>query len=309
MDKIIIAERAAQTVKDYIRRAKLLLAQAQRERYPNLDVHHIGTEISPAEFVEWLAGRRPQITANTWRQNKANVVCFFEQFQDDPVYVAALGELLKLGSTGCRPCKHGKTSSRKAKFVSEEDAERLLKALRSAPGEWGRRAALLFEATLKAGLRPAEWESAKAAATGLLVKNAKATNGRANGEYRAVPLEPSDLEICRHNIAEIQQWMEATGGRYSTYIAVVRNAIQRTTRRIFKRVAKPGKGIAIYSARHQFGANMKNIYGPAGVAALMGHRSEKTAKWHYARKGRGWAKFKATRRTLAKPLPPPNAPE
>lgn len=301
---------APQTIKDYIRRANKLLEQAQRELFPDLDASHIGTAVPPDKFVQWLANRRPRITANTWRQNKANVACLFRQFADrDPIYAEALTQLMALESEGCLRSTHGRTSSSKSKFVAEEDAKRLLKALHSAPGEWGRRAALFFESTLVAGLRPVEWEHAKVASGGLLVKNAKATNGRANGEFRAVPLSPEDLDVCRRNIEEINHWLNTDGRRYPVYAATIRNVIRRYTRRVFKRYTKPGKGISSYSARHQFGANMKNIYTPAGVAALMGHSSEKTAKWHYARKARGWNKFKETRRTLAKPLPAPSAPE
>jgi integrase len=300
---------APQTVRDYIRRARYLLDRAQREIYPDLDDDHVGVILPPKRFVQWLADRRPQITSNTWRQDKASVACYFRQYPDDSVYVAALDQLMPLRSDGCKRPRTGQTSSKKAKAITERDASRLISALRGAIGDWGPRAALFFEVTLIAGLRPSEWEHAKVADGGLLVKNAKATNGRANGEYRAIPLSPADIAACRRNIDEISRWMTTDGRPFSAYLKSIRKSINRESRRVFNRASKPGKGISAYTARHQCVANLKNIYSPAGVAALMGHASEKTAKWHYARRGRGWDKFKATRRDLEAPMPAPRMPE
>lgn len=298
-----------QTTRDYIRRARQLLDRAQREVYPDLDDDHVGVIIPPGRFVQWLADRRPRITSNTWRQDKASVIYYFSQYPDDPVYVAAVGQLKPLRSDGCKRPRTGQSSSKKAKAITERDASRLISALRGAIGEWGPRAAIFFEGTLIAGLRPCEWERAKVADGGLLVKNAKATNGRANGEFRAIPLLPAEIEVCRRNIEEIVRWMETDGRPFSAYLKAIRQSINREARQVFNRATQPGKGISAYTARHQCVANFKNIYSPAGVAALMGHASEKTAKWHYARRGRGWDKFKATRRDQGAPMPAPRMPE
>lgn len=308
---VIEITRTPETTRAYIRRAWQLLDRAQRELYPDLDLgdDQAGVIIPPSQFVQWLASRRPRITSNTWRQEKASVACYFRQYPDDPFYVDALATLMPLTSDGCLRARTGQTSSRKAKAVTERDAKRLIKALRDTRGKWGPRAALFFEATLISGLRPSEWEHVKATDGGLLVKNAKATNGRANGEYRAVPLSPDDLAVCRGNIEVIARWMDADGRPFSAYMFSIRQSIRRETRRVFNRASKPGKGISAYSARHQFGANIKNIYSPAGVAALMGHSSEDTAKWHYARRSRGWDKFKATRREQDTPMPRPAKPK
>ena len=134
------------------------------------------------------------------------------------------------------------------------------------------------------GLRPREWEGASLDEEGLVlrVRNAKQTNGRANGTHRHLRLHrmtPDEQNAIRQMVDLV-----ATSADFPLLYARVRKIIWRTAKRCWpRRTQRP----SLYSARHQWAANAKRIYSKRVVAALAGHASVETAGIHYARRSRG----------------------
>lgn len=296
--------RSTSTKQRYLRRVETLLNAAARElRRSEENLDQAVASISPIQLVEWLIRRKPGWTSSTWRQYKASTMYYLEQHLDkDPAYGQALNALMEITSFGCLPRRAGGTSARKAKQIREDHHKRLVLRLRNMRGAWGPRAALMFEASVCAGLRPSEWEQAQLVpGRGLRVKNAKATNGRSNGEYRVIPLAPEEEAVVGRNIKEIASWMQTDGRRFHVYHAMTSLAIYRVVSREFRKMKEQRRRYTLYTARHQFCANMKNLHDPEGVADLMGHGSIETAGHHYGRRSHGWLKYKVQRKRGATP--------
>lgn len=56
--------------------------------------------------------------------------------------------------------------------------------------------------------------------------------------------------------------------------------------------------VTLYTARHQFSANMKNILSKDQVADLMGHSSNETAGLHYGKKRSGHLAYKEANKEM-----------
>lgn len=275
--------RSPQTEQLYFQRANALISQAEKEL-------GLVEGITPDQFVVWLADKMPSITYNTFRQYKAAVAYYFGTFSD-PIYQNASKAVLELSQTDRIARSQGKSNSRAARSIRESDFMQLKQAAELSTGQWAKRAMLLFEATIIAGLRPTEWEHIyfDPQGRGIVVQNAKASNGRSSGKHRAIPIDdPADMEILRENVQKFRAWMEIKGEPFSKYHLACANAFNELVKQVFK----GKKHYRIYTARHQFSANMKNIYSREEVASLMGHGSEETAERHYGKRKSGWAKFK-----------------
>lgn len=171
----------------------------------------------------------------------------------------------------------------------------------------------ILRATLKTGLRPAEWRHASLAAihveellekgfdwpnhlenvdpNGLIpvvfVWNAKHTNGRGRDGYRYIPI-PQEPELAS-SIEMISQDIEnylSEGNSFESWL----NRLDRGCAKLMKKTfPRRKKHYTIYNSRHQFSAELKAKNLPHDVVAeLMGHSSHETASIHYARKRSGW---------------------
>ena len=273
--------RSPDTEKLYFQRATALIGQAEKEL-------GLVEGITPDQFVHWLDDKMASLTYNTFRQYKAAVAYYFATFSD-PIYQNASKAILELTQNERVPRSQGKSNSGAARSIREADFLLLKQAAEQSKGQWAKKAMLLFEATIIAGLRPTEWEHIKFASQGILVKNAKASNGRSSGEHRAILIDdPADMEILRQHVEKFRAWMELRSEPFSKYHLACANAFNELVKQVFK----GKKHYRIYTARHQFSANMKNIYSKADVALLMGHGSDETAERHYGKKKSGWAKYK-----------------
>jgi hypothetical protein len=162
-------------------------------------------------------------------------------------------------------------SAKKAKAFKWSELLRLLGELERADE---RLAAAWLRATYITGLRPSEWRHARLSGSVLIVRNGKASNGRANGEERSILVQ---LQSELKNIALLVYNLRIN---YDEHYRHTRYVIAAVAARLWPvREKRP----SLYTARHMFSAEAKKTLSKADVAALMGHASDRTAGLHYAR--------------------------
>lgn len=165
-----------------------------------------------------------------------------------------------------------RTAAKKAKAFRWSDLLRLLSELETR-GE--RLAAVWLRAGYITGLRPSEWRTARLEGGRLIVQNGKFSNGRAHGVSRAVDV-CSEQEL--KNIAALILHLRVD---FKSNYDHVRYAIRMAAKKLWpKRERWP----SLYTTRHMFSAEIKNVYSKVEVAALMGHATDRTAGQHYARR-------------------------
>lgn len=122
----------------------------------------------------------------------------------------------------------------------------------------------------------------------LYVKNAKATNGRGNGAYRAHDLQMLD----KGRIAELDLFLqklrkaaESSGG----WPVLLRRLAARLAR-VYRELNI--RRVSLYTLRHVGMATAKLHLEAREVAAAAGHASVTTATSHYAKRRSGWRRLK-----------------
>lgn len=265
--------RTISTEIEYFHRYRLLRQLAAQQGITLDD--HLG-------FAKWVVARRPTVVASYWRRLKAVALLGLDR---EGAASARDGEdlLRSEQSTGA-----SKTPSRpgKLKRLPEEDLSKVLEALASRPNsELSRIAALWLQAGRLVGLRPCEWrDSSLLPADGaggpyLSVINAKRTNGRSHGERRTLdlgPLRPEDRRTIEIFLNLIQGYGPSAFGRLQ------RGCTELLSRLNAELWPRRKQRITLYSPRHQFSADAKRVMRRRDLAALMGHRTTRTANLHYA---------------------------
>jgi integrase len=284
------------TIKAYSQRIQQHIARiAEEDRVPHMAV-------GPWRLAEWIVANRPTWSRSTWRQYKA-AACWVLLNKREVVWPLVRPEvsdsahayLICESQVGAKRKAEG-TSSAKLKGVSEADLVKLFTYLTSSRSKSARMIAVLLVATIAAGLRPSEWLLAEPIAPEerfefkLVVRNAKATYGRAHGEFRTLRWNEIDprvksaiLEVC-DTCADIMRVHHDPRAHYSTLLKSWSDELARASRILWP---KRKRHITFYSARHQAAANFKCVYSDVEVAALMGHAVDDTAFMHYARPPKG----------------------
>jgi integrase len=167
----------------------------------------------------------------------------------------------------------------KARWVSERDWKQLLSGLQAAKSIWSDAACDWILVSLVTGLRPCEWHAARLDQWALVVKNAKATNGRSHGTHRTVDVSKLDAATRALIGAFLGRVQALDDEGFKAMYDGVRELIRVVARKVF---AGRKQFPTLYSARHCFAARAKATHTKAGVAALMGHASVHTAGRHYA---------------------------
>lgn len=109
---------------------------------------------------------------------------------------------------------------------------------------------------------------------------------------RAININEKDLIWVQNHLAGIAG-NDQSGGSFQQYFDSCRHALFRACEAAFN----GKKRYTLYVMRHQFAANMKNIYSKEEVADLMGHDDEGSAPKHYASRKHGHAEFLQARQT------------
>lgn len=239
----------------------------------------------------------------TFRQYKASLLYYLEYHKLDG-YEEVSSYLKKLTADDCEKNTR-KTSNLKRKQVTDEQFDGLLYALFCVPSIWQRLTISWLQFGSMTGLRPCEWQNAdlicQDAIWVLRVKNGKNTNERSHGLYRHIYLDDmSDFNIVhlKDFIRTIRSYFESHGYKSvyegcKQYLHSVNTKLIKGEMSKFGFADKTGSGIyrqdknplriTLYSARHIFSSRTKTYLDRISVAALMGHKTNKTAFEHYGR--------------------------
>lgn len=197
--------------------------------------------------------------------------------------------LLTLVSRPPRARQNGekRTSAKKARVITEAEAQILVSALLNLRDRDAQILALICSIGAYVGLRPGEWTSAAVRGDWLIVKNGKATNGRANGEVRMLLLEKLDPRVKTH-VARLCMLMRGALREAGTW----KKLLQRLGSRLARVCTMLGlRRLCLYAARGTVVARLKSGGArPVEIAAMLGHGSSATAFRHYpsARHAKGW---------------------
>jgi hypothetical protein len=291
------------TSSQYLERARLLVNRYKREQNIPLEVN----DLDPKEFVIWLLSLKPTVKASTWRVYRQAAYHMLEGIPediDDAIHLLDKDVTENDQKAGKRENWEGKvqrgehkTSSMKEKKFPKQDFEKVLAFLQYASrskmapvlGDW-------LIATIHTGLRPIEWRATSIERfmdpqsnrehIWLYVINAKATNMRANGVVRTIDISDIPRKVLTHIERMSENGLKWYGeGRFDSVQSQIGQLLYSINERIFP---KKKKHYALYSCRHQFIANMKEIFSPEEVSALSGHAVTKTAVQNYGKKRSSW---------------------
>jgi integrase len=284
--------RTEETIDRYLKRADSILSRIADEMQLPEDAYP-----APEDVVSYMQRHASEWKWATFRQYQASLVCRYQlEFErsQDPLFEKTAERIRALPRVDCKKdAEPGRTSSRKRKGVPKRDYDVLLANLSNPKqdGEYSRRAALWLMAALTTGLRPCEWHGASLSADGAILTacNAKATNGRGTGPSRTVPVHPDDVPVVRAHLESLHE-MRSRGFSFAQIHNRCGEALRRACQSLWGK--DPSRRYALYSARHQFAANAKATKSQEEVAELLGHRSVRTARRHYAPRRSARAQFR-----------------
>jgi len=298
-----MASKTKETERNYIERALKLMSKALKEAITlNEDIvleaeHHTFdnkqySTLSIYNTSRWAASKWAHtLKHTTWRQYRASLIFYAEkQLKDEKIsleLVEKIKSLLAGAMGGNKNSIEKRTSAWKAKHLQVKDLKILDSKLKESKNIWSDATRLWLRAGVLTGARPIEWQTAKFITKDnqhfLLIKNAKNTNDRANGEYRTINLnhlEKNEINVIRQHLLVVDKIM--TEDSWDDYYKGCSNILRYTARKIWPNRKKYP---TLYSSRHQFSANIKaSGCSTQEVAALMGHASDRTAQEHYGKK-------------------------
>jgi len=235
------------------------------------------------DIVDWFCSKHGCCSSSTIRPYRASLNHAITTTAGlHPDHLAHLMMRLKRGPD-VRQKGPRRTAARKRKSLPHAQWELLVQAVRHSrsPDDRLILCFLIFGPALF--LRPTEYLAARVDGDLLFTKNAKATNGRANGEERSRNLEMpgwtiDQLIIFLNSLAKA---VEAAGSP------------ERLFGRLSARLARICKGcgvrrVSLYTLRHVGIATAKSWMTPTEVAAAAGHASTRTASSHYSKRRHGW---------------------
>lgn len=250
--------------------------------------------LAVAGTLSWFVTQHERWSPATIRVYAATV----NQAIDDAIaagtYSSAEGEVLRISLDTERPRPRltgpKRTSARKRRSCRLSEIQ-AVRAVLLGDGQMPCHpdasvvAQLLFHGSLLA-LRPCEWARARVDGTRLIVRNAKATNGRACGEVRTIELlGPYTNPVVRANLVAL---IAAMRDRAATAIKAKR-AMGRLSTRLARACQQAGVArLSLYTLRHIGLASAKRVMTVAEVAAFAGHATDRTAGQHYAKRRSGW---------------------
>ncbi|MCK9914778.1 hypothetical protein MXD81_37035 [Microbacteriaceae bacterium K1510] len=172
--------------------------------------------------------------------------------------------------------------------MSHDEARRIFDVARSRPTLIDAIIARYVSVNPLIGLRPSEWPHAKLVQNQwLVVANGKASNYRANGDFRLLDLGQLPGE-ARQRVRELIMMIReavASAGSWEHLRDVVSARLARICRKA--RIER----VCLYAFRGTAAARLKRMgITRSELAAILGHASDGTAQKHYprARDLRGW---------------------
>lgn len=180
-----------------------------------------------------------------------------------------------------------RTSALRVKCIPAADASTLDAYLRRiARSKFAVITADWLRSGILTGLRPCEWATTRIDGDILVVRNAKATNGRGNGSVRHLDvseLSDADRRVLNRHVESAVGWNAM--GEYAVWQERSAATLYEACGRLWP---EPRRHYTLYSARHQALATAKRTMTAAAVSALAGHATERAAQRSYGRQSRGW---------------------
>lgn len=288
MPKLPEMNRSEETKEKYKKRAVSLFKKARKEfKIPEYE------SLNPKQFVGWLIADRNNLHYNSWKQYKASIISYFEDFEHiDKNEKEEILDLLKEAVHEVGNKKTKNTSNKKMKKFPTKDFLQILDYLQSGRvvSKYKDLLFLWLNAGILTGLRPVEWATAKyideKGKERLIVENAKNSNGRAHGDYRTIILDKlteNEREYIKAFVKEANYYHSID--KYSSFQKGCADLLTSVGKKIFKNRSEIP---CLYSLRHQFSADAKaSGLSLEEIAALMGHSTNDTATVHYAKKSSG----------------------
>lgn len=276
--------RIEQTKIDYLKKSQQLLNRAKKEMDIPLD-----EELDVRQFVVWVVELKPTISRNTWRFYKSAVVYYLENYHDEQAAIEAMEYIKEVTSKGALTTTE-RTSSLKLKKITFDDWFKLDSFLQKNNKKWHSQLRAWLRSSVITGLRPIEWKNAMflfhEEEPALKILNAKATNGRGNGESRTLILKDvatDDLKIIKEHLNNTRTFVGMD--EYEYFYRGCAIALYKACRKCWP---KRKRHITLYSTRHQFSANAKSSgFSRLEIAAMMGHAVDITSITHYGKKVAG----------------------
>lgn len=250
------------------------------------------------EFDIWIRRKITTITKSSWTSYRAALIY---SLQNQKVFLSnysnhdALQQILNLKGLFPKKRSESNASSRKKyKHLPLKTYNNLKLQLQKGTSRYDHVLYHWLRATRATGLRPIEWttlkikpdKTFKPVKFTLVINNAKHTNDRSFGKQRTIYIQSTNqiinsIIITWKTITEIYK----DGGldAHNKFYKGCRDRLLYVNSKIGCGGSK--KRITLYSARHQFKADMQ-YQGKTNeqIAALMGHGSIATANTNYAKK-------------------------
>ncbi len=286
------------------------LGRQLKDRYRRIHGMPLREEPDPVKFANFMLGIKATLKSSSWRVYRQAALIVIQAMDSheaehalalidgavDPDVGEARMTHVRRGADG----EVERTSAHKAKSITHEQFAALLRDLpRLTHSSYVRQLGAWLIAGMATGLRPSEWEAAtlsyvpdpkvrRGRRVYLHVANAKATNGRANGERRTLELtnlSDDGLDAVERFVEVATDW--AHDGAFMKNKAACSRILRQISKTAFR--SQNGKLLTLYTFRHQFVANMKTIYPVEELAALLGHSTVDTQGSWYGKKRSGWA--------------------
>lgn len=282
--------RTTETEVRYLRRAMLFEASTAK----SLSIE----STTPDVVASHALSLRDEWSKSYWRQMKASLIFRFESMGTQAAVNAVA--MLRDGTQSICVNKSLMTSGRRAKAVSVDAFQKVISAVAASGSEYAPLLTSWLFLGGQIGLRPHEWSqaeliSATAQEVGdddetkegplpyLRVQNGKCTNERSHGVNRHLNLSGVKKDLV-DAIGDFATLMTAAklAGNYQRYYEGCRKLLFRVNHALHRK--NSSKWIQLYSPRHKFSSDAKNVLSNEAVSALMGHAGIKTATEHYGKK-------------------------
>ena len=254
--------------------------------------------VSPLEVAACAIEQKTSWARSTWRQIKSALIYRYECMGTENSAKAVM--LLKSESQEGAIKRANRSSALRKKNITDDEMRLVVETVRACRSSYSEVLGTWLVLGAVFGLRPHEWTKttlvnlSQADIEGrgdavvkrpyLRIENGKNSNGRTHGKYRHLNLEniPDEVVAGAVEFAIFMSSLDANN-EYDKYYA----GCQKLLARVNLRLGYSGKKrIQLYSPRHKFAANAKTYLNLQSVGALMGHSSDRTATFHYAKKRR-----------------------
>jgi hypothetical protein len=235
--------------------------------------------------VDWFASQDNQWAPATISQYRGAIIQAIEDGVSN-LTAEEVENLVARLAEGPSPRRSGprRTSARKRKSIPRPEFVRLIQWLIVGRHPDDLLIARLLNHNVRLFLRRIEWQTAAVQDGFLVVRNAKATNGRALGLERRRNLGDYGAagvrDLC--DLLTTLTVLAAKAGGYKNLWGRLASRIARACKQVHIRRVAP------YTTRHVGMANAKSWMSPAEVAASAGHKTTATATSHYAKRRTGW---------------------